>query len=75
MEHFSYKGGCGVCERTHIETFKRRAGLSIDKWLWVISNAMLFKTVILATKKLKNKAVFILKQYCISGYVILRSIF
>ena len=47
MEHFSYKGGCGVCERTHIETFKRRAGLSIDKWLWVISNEMLFKTVML----------------------------
>ena len=26
-ELFSYKGGCGVHERTHIETFKRRAGL------------------------------------------------
>ena len=24
MEHFSYKGGHGICDRTHIETFKRR---------------------------------------------------
>ena len=27
MECFSYKGGCGVRERMHIETFKRRAEL------------------------------------------------
>ena len=27
MECFSYKGGCGVCERICIEAFKRRAGL------------------------------------------------
>ena len=26
-EHFSYKGGCGVCERMHIKAFKRRTGL------------------------------------------------
>ena len=25
MEHLSYKGGCGVHERMHIETFKTRA--------------------------------------------------
>ena len=25
--HFSYKGGCGVHGLTHIEMFKRRAGL------------------------------------------------
>ena len=30
MQCFSYKGGCGVCERIHIETFKRRADM-IDK--------------------------------------------
>ena len=24
---FSYKGGCGMCGCTHIEAFKRRAGL------------------------------------------------
>ena len=27
MERLSYKGGCGVHERTHIKMFKRRAGL------------------------------------------------
>ena len=27
MEHFSYKGGCGVHERMLIEVFNRRAGL------------------------------------------------
>ena len=26
-KRFSYKGGCGVRERTHIEAFKRRGGL------------------------------------------------
>ena len=24
---FSYKGGCGMCGRSHIKAFKRRAGL------------------------------------------------
>ena len=46
MERFSYKGGCGVCERMRIEAFKRRAGLGYKR-LRVISNKMLFKTVIL----------------------------
>ena len=27
MEHLSYKGGCGIHEHMHIETFKRTAGL------------------------------------------------
>ena len=27
MEHFSYKGGCGIYECTRIKTFKRKAGL------------------------------------------------
>ena len=27
MERFSYKGGCGVRMRAHIEVFERRAGL------------------------------------------------
>ena len=27
MEHFSYKGGCGVRGVTRIEVFERRAGL------------------------------------------------
>ena len=38
-----------MCGLTHIEAFTRRAGLgknTVDKWLQVISNKMLFKTVI-----------------------------
>ena len=27
MERFSYKGGCGIRERMHVETFKTRADL------------------------------------------------
>ena len=27
MQHFSYKGGCGIHRHMHIETFKTRAGL------------------------------------------------
>ena len=27
MVHFSYKGGCGICEHKYIEVFKRKAGL------------------------------------------------
>ena len=27
MECLSYKGGCGIRKRMHIETFKSRAGL------------------------------------------------
>ena len=47
MEHFSYKGGCGIRECTCIETFiKEELAWAIDKWLRVISNKMLFKAVI-----------------------------
>ena len=47
MERFVYKGGRGIRERTRIETFNTRAGLDyIDKWLRLIINAVLFKTVI-----------------------------
>ena len=46
MERFIYKGGCGVRERMHIETFKKELAWVIDKWLRVISNKMLFKTVV-----------------------------
>ena len=45
MEHFSYKGGCGVRERTYIKTFKKLSW-PIDKWLRLIINTMLFTTVI-----------------------------
>ena len=43
---FSYKGRCGICECTHIETFKTRSGLGFRQTASVISNTMLFKTVI-----------------------------
>ena len=56
MVHFSYKGGCGICECTHIEAFKIRVGLGY-RWLRVINDKMLFKTGSYNTKKLKNKAV------------------
>ena len=36
---------------------KKGLAWATDKWLQVISNIMLFKTVIATTKKLKNKAV------------------
>ena len=45
MKHFSYKGGCGIHKRMHIEAFKEELAWAIHKWLWVINN-MLFKTVI-----------------------------
>ena len=46
MERLSYKCGCGIHKHMHIEMFKRRAGFAIGKWLWLIINMMLFKTVI-----------------------------
>ena len=46
MERFGYKGGCGVCERTRIKTFKEELAWVIDKQLRVISNKNLFKAVL-----------------------------
>ena len=46
MDHFNYKGGCGVRERMHIETLKEELAWVIDKRLWIISNKMLFKIVL-----------------------------
>ena len=46
MKRFSYKCGCGVRECTHIEEFKEELAWATDKWLQVVSNKMLFKTVI-----------------------------
>ena len=43
MERLSYKGGCGVRECTRIEMFKSKRRV----WLRVISNKILFKTVVL----------------------------
>ena len=44
MEHLSYKGGCGIHEHTHIDVFKRRAGLGYNKQLRLIINTMLSST-------------------------------
>ena len=41
-ERFSYKGWCDM---THIEAFKEELALATNKWLQVISNIMLLKTV------------------------------
>ena len=46
MEHFSHKGGCGICGQTHTKACKRAAGLATDKWFWVIGNIISFNTVI-----------------------------
>ena len=46
MKQLSYKGGCGIRERTCIEAFKKGLAWAIDKRLWVISDKMLFKTVV-----------------------------
>ena len=71
MEHFSYKGGCGVCVS---RLLKEELAWVIDKRLWVISNKMLFKTI-LPLKKLKNKAILNIEKHCMCCYVILRNIF
>ena len=56
-EHFSCKGGCVVCVGVHVlRHFKEELAWATDKWLRIMSNVMLFKTVSYSTKKLKNKA-------------------
>ena len=46
MECLSYKTGCGVRKRMHIEVFKEELAWALDKQSWLIINTMLFKTVI-----------------------------
>ena len=46
MEHFSYEGGCGVREYMQIEIIKRRVSLGYRQMAMVISNKMLFETVV-----------------------------
>ena len=53
MEHFSCKSGCEWVGVHVSRRLKEELTWDIDKWLWVISNKMLFKTV--TTEKLKNK--------------------
>ena len=58
----------------HIEMFKEELDWVIDKRLWVISNKMLFKTVV-SLRYLKNKAILNLKQYCMCCYVTFSNVF
>ena len=62
-----------VCKLRHL---KEELAWCIDKWLWVISDKTIFKTVIpRKLKKLKNNAILNLKQYCMSCYVTLSNKF
>ena len=44
------------------KSLKEELAWAMDKWLWVVSNKILFKTVIRTTKKLKKKAVLNFKK-------------
>ena len=63
-----------VCISSHL---KEELTWAIDKRLWVISTIMLFKNSksTKELKKLKNKAVLYLKQYCMRCYVALSYVF
>ena len=50
------------------EVFKELV-LATDKWLWTVSNIMLY-----TTKELKSKVVFSLKQYSMCCYVVLSKV-
>ena len=45
MEHFSYKGGCGIHVCNVLRYLKEELAWANDKQLQVISNKMVFKTV------------------------------
>ena len=50
-----------VCRCMHIlRSLKEELAWATDKWFWVISNIMLFKTASYTTKKLKNKVQIVL---------------
>ena len=57
-----------ICTLKHL---KEELAWAIDKQLQLIINTMLGYT----TKNLKNKAIFVLKQYCMHCYVTLSNIF
>ena len=63
-----------VCVSSHL---KEELAWAIDKRLRVISTIMLFKNSksTKELKKLKNKAVLNLKQYCMGCYVALSYVF
>ena len=78
MECFSYKGGCVVCgcvvcECMRIEIFKRRVGLGYRNGYRLLAIKCYLNSC--TTKKLKNKAVSILKQYYMHCYVTLSNVF
>ena len=56
MEGFCYKGGVVFCRHSFIEMFKVELTWATSKRLWVISNVMLFKTVIPLRNYVKSKA-------------------
>ena len=55
------------------KSLKEELAWAIDKRLRVVSNKMLFKTLI--PQRNKNKAVLNLKQFCICYYVTLSNVF
>ena len=75
MEWLHYKGAWMWCSYMGIHILRHLLAWAIDKWLWVISIIMLFKTVIHASKKLKNNAILNLKQYYIHCGVALSKVF
>ena len=50
---------------------KEELAWAMDKWFRIVSNTY---NVSYTTKKLKNKAILILKQYCICCYVTLSNV-
>ena len=59
----------------HISShLKEELAWAADKRLWVISTIMLF-IILRSLKKLKNKAVLKLEQYCLRCYVALSNVF
>ena len=61
-----------ICISRHL---KEELAWAIDKQFWLIISITLFKRVSYTTKKLKNKAIFNLKQYCMHCYVTLSNVF
>ena len=58
MEHFSYKGGCGIHRHMHIsKRLKQELAWDTDERFWISSNIMLLETVRYTTKILQNKAI------------------
>ena len=46
MEHLSYKGDVAYMNVSVLRCLKEALGWAIDKWLWLIINKMLLKTII-----------------------------